>query len=206
MGRLRPQRGVLPSKVPPGMPLPNGPPRLNTRRLALRGLRLDDAARIQELAGDRAIAENTLLIPHPYEDGMAERWIREQKERCREGRGVAFAIVPRRAKLLIGVIGLGFAAQHSRAELGYWIGKRYWNRGYATEAAEAVLRYGFETLGLNRICAFHFGRNPASGRVLEKVGMTYEGTRRQHVLKWGRFEDLAGYGMLRTEFEERCGS
>jgi len=206
LGRTRPQRGELPSKALQGKPVPGEPPQLNTRRLALRGLRLDDAARIQELAGDRAIAENTLLVPHPYKDGMAERWIREQKERYREGRDVAFAVVPRRAKRLIGVIGLGLAAQHSRAELGYWIGKPYWNRGYATEAAEAVLRYGFEALGLQRIWAAHFGRNPASGRVLEKLGMTCEGTRRQHVLKWGRFEDLVGYGILRTEFEERRGS
>ena len=206
MGRLRPPGGALPLEAPPRIPLPGKPPQLHTRRLVLRGLRLDDAARIQELAGDRAIAENTLRIPYPYEDGMAERAILAQKERCREGREVTFAIVPRSGKRLIGMIGLVLTEKHSRAELGYWIGKPYWNRGYATEAAEAVLRYGFETLGLHRICAFCFGGNPASGRVLEKVGMTYEGTRRQHVLKWGRFEDLAGYGMLRTEFAERRGS
>ena len=171
----------------------------------MRGLRLDDARRIQELAGDRTIAENTLRIPHPYEDGMAERWIRQQRERYREGRDVTFAIVPRSGKRLIGMIGLVITDKHSRGELGYWIGKPYWNRGYATEAAEAVLRYGFETLQLNRICAFHFGRNPASGRVLEKVGMTYEGTRRQHIRKWETFEDLAGYGILREEFEKWGG-
>ena len=195
------RRGVLHAKAPPRPA--SAPPELQTRRLVLRGLRLGDAARIRRLAGDRAIAENTILIPHPYEAGMAERWIREQKERYREGREVSFAIVRRGGKLPIGVIGLGLTEKHARGKIGYWIGKPYWNQGYATEAAEAVLRYGFEKLGLHRIWAAHFGRNPASGRVLEKLGMTYEGTRRQHVLKWGTFEDLAGYGIMRAEFEGR---
>jgi RimJ/RimL family protein N-acetyltransferase len=193
----------LPSEALPLKPFSRRVPEITTRRLVLRGLRLDDAARIRELAGDRAVAANTLLIPHPYEAGMAERWIRAQADQYRKGRDITFAIVPRRGKLLIGVIHLELAQRHSRGELGYWIGKPYWNRGYATEAAEAVLRYGFETLGLHRIWAAHFGSNPASGRVLEKIGMTCEGTRRQHVRKWGRYEDLAGYGMLRAEYEKR---
>ena len=202
---MRLHGGALPSKAPQGIPLPGRPPELTTRRLVLRGLRLDDAARIQKLAGERAIAENTLLIPHPYKDGMAERWIRAQKDQFLKGREIIFALVPRRGKRLIGVVGLVLTEKHSRGELGYWIGKPYWNRGYATEAAEAVLRYGFETLELNRIWAAHFGRNPASGRVLAKIGMSCEGTRRQHVAKWGKFEDLVGYGMLRSEFEARSG-
>lgn len=164
---------------------------------------MSDAPRIRRLAGDRAIAENTLVIPHPYETGMAEHWIQEQRRRYRHGRGVSFAIVPKRGRLLVGVLGLALAREHSRAELGYWIGKPYWNRGYATEAARAVLRYGFEVLRLNRIHAFHFARNPASGRVLEKIGMSREGTRRQHILKWGTFEDCVEYGILRSEFQAR---
>ena len=197
----RVRRRVLHPKVLPD--LPSEPPQLKTRRLVLRGLRLTDAQRIERLAGDRAIAENTILIPHPYEQGMAERWILSQQERYREGRDVSFAIVPQGGRLLIGIIGLGLTKRDARGELGYWIGQPYWNRGYATEAAQAVLRYGFETLGLNRICAFHFGPNAASGRVLKKLGMTFEGTYRQHILKWGTFQDLYGYGILRSEFDMR---
>ncbi len=203
MAGLSPRRAMFPAKPPPGPA--SEPPQVETRRLRLRALRLTDSARVRRLAGDRAIATNTLLIPHPYEEGMAEKWILAQPERYRKGREVTFAIVPRAGRLLVGVIGLRLTKKHSRGELGYWIGKPYWNRGYATEAAEAVLRYGFQTLGLHRICAFHFGRNPASGRVLQKLGMTYEGTERQHILKWGTFEDLAGYGILRAEFEAREG-
>ncbi len=69
------------------------------------------------------------------------------------------------------------------------------NRGYCTEAAEAVVWYGFEVLGLNRIYACHFKRNPASGRVVRKIGMTHEGCLRQHVKKWGglRIWNSTGY-------------
>ena len=179
-------------------------PQITTRRLTLRGLRLDDAGRIRQLAGDRAVAQNMEQIPHPYgRKEVAERAIRKQREAYRAGQSVSFAIVPRNRKQLIGMIGLEFAEEHCRAEIAFWIGKPYWNRGYITEAAEAVLRYGFETLRLNRIWAAHFGGNPASGRVMKKLSMTYEGTWRQHVLKWGTFEDLCSYGILREEFEAR---
>jgi len=180
-----------------------GPPRIETRRLLLCGLRLSDAPRIRLLAGDRSAASTTLLIPHPYEKGMAEQWIKAQRERQRKGREVTFAIGLRSQKLLIGVIGLSLNAHHARGGLGYWIGKPYWNRGYATEAAQAVLRYGFETLRLHRVYAFHFRRNPASGRVLRKLGMTHEATLRQHIRKWESFEDLEGYGILRSEYDAR---
>ena len=179
------------------------PPQLQTQRLLLRALRLADAPRVQRLAGDRAVATTTLRIPHPCEDGVAEQWIYEQQRRYQSGQEVSFAIVLRSRICLIGSIGLRLNPQHCRGELGYWIGKPYWNRGYATEAAEAILRYGFETLGLRRICAYHFRRNPASRRVLEKIGMIHEATLRQHILKWGMFEDLGGYGILRSEYAAR---
>jgi [ribosomal protein S5]-alanine N-acetyltransferase len=85
--------------------------------------------------------------------------------------------------------------------LGYWIGKPYWGRGFCTEAARAVLRYAFTELGLNRVHAYHFHHNPASGRVLQKIGMTHEGLLRQHVKKWGQFIDNELYSILRSEFE-----
>ena len=70
----------------------------------------------------------------------------------------------------------------------------------ATEASAALLEYGFDVLGLERIHAAHFPRNPASGRVLQKLGMRQEGTLRSHLVKWGVPEDLSIYGILREEF------
>jgi RimJ/RimL family protein N-acetyltransferase len=177
-------------------------PTLTTDRLLLRPFTLDDAPAVQQLAGAIEIAEMTASIPHPYEDGMAETWIRGQKDRYARGEVANFAIVLRGKGRLIGSIGLRIESSHERAALGYWVGKPYWGHGYCTEAARAVLRYGFENLDLHRIYATHFARNPASGRVMQKLGMVREGCLRQHLKKWDRFEDMVYYGLLRSQHEE----
>ena len=79
----------------------------------------------------------------------------------------------------------------------------YWGRGYATEAARAVVAYAFDELGLNRVFAFHFTNNPASGRVLQKIGMRHEGTRRAHTRKDGAFLDSESYAILRGDPRRR---
>lgn len=178
-------------------------PPLLTERLVLRSLTLEDAADIQRLAGDRDVASTVLRIPHPYEDGMAEEWIRSCSEAYQNEEAINFAITLEAERNLIGTIGLELEEEHERAELGYWIGKSYWNQGYATEAAKAVIAYSFKVLKLNRIYAYHFTRNPASGRVLEKVGMRSESRRRQHTKKWGNFEDSIGYGILKVDFDPK---
>jgi ribosomal-protein-alanine N-acetyltransferase len=175
-------------------------PTLETERLILRPFTLADAPEVQRLVGNRDIASTTINIPHPYEDGMAEEWIRAQEHKFERGESVDFAIVHSKQGLLIGAIGLMLASDHDRGEIGYWIGKPYWNQGYCTEAASAVLRYGFETLGLNRIYATHFTRNPGSGRVMQKIGMKHEGHLRQHAKKWGNYEDFETYAILRSDY------
>ena len=179
-------------------------PPLLTERLLLRSLILEDATDVQRLAGEYDVASTLLRIPHPYEDGMAEEWIHSCYEKFEKDEALNFAITLRTDKNFIGAIGLELEPENERAELGYWIGKSYWNRGYATEAASAVVAYSFKVLKLNRIYAYHFTRNPASGRVLEKVGMRYEGYRRQHTKKWDKFEDSMGYGMLKTDFNAKA--
>ncbi len=176
-------------------------PTLQTDRLLLRPFTVEDAARVQELVGESEIASTTLNIPHPYEDGMAEAWIETHAEAFEQGKSAHFAIVLKQEKIIIGAIELGINATHDRAELGYWIGKPYWNNGYMTEAARAVLHYGFIERNLNRICASHFSRNPASGKVMQKLNMTHEASFRQHFKKWGEYEDLEMYGILRNEFK-----
>ena len=176
-------------------------PRLQTDRLVLDAFTQADAPTVQRLAGHPDIAATTLRIPHPYEDGMAEEWIATHAPTFEQGSGFALAIRLRGDASPIGAIGLTIDPEHEHAELGYWVGRPFWGHGYCTEAAGAVLHYGFATLGLNRIHAYHFGRNPASGRVMEKVGMVHEGCRRQHVKKWGMFEDLEMYAILKAEYE-----
>ncbi len=85
---------------------------------------------------------------------------------------------------------------HHRGELGYWVGVPYWGRGIATEAAGEVLRFAFDVLGLNRVYATHVPRNPASGRVMEKLGMQREGYLRSHAFAGGHYEDLILYAII----------
>jgi RimJ/RimL family protein N-acetyltransferase len=174
---------------------------LHTTRLVLRPYALSDAPDLQRLIGDREVASTTANIPHPYEDGMAEEWINAQPDLFAQGHSVHFAITTRADDALIGGIGLRLTPIHQHGELGYWIGVPFWNHGYCTEAAQAVVTYGFETLALHRIHAYHMTRNPASGRVMQKIGMRYEGCLRQHICKWGVFEDAAVYGILQSEFD-----
>ncbi len=180
----------------------NTRPTLHTARLTLRPFEPADAPRVKELAGDRAIADTTGRIAHPYEDGMAERWIATQQPEFEAGTSTNFAATLRESGELIGSIGLVLHSAHRRAELGYWFGKPYWGRGYATEAGQAVVRHGFADLGLARIVAHHFQRNPASGRILQKLGMKTEGVFRRHFLKWDTLEDVVCHGILREEWEE----
>jgi len=175
-------------------------PVIRTERLTLRPFRLEDAGEVRRLAGSKAIADTTARVPHPYEAGMAEEWIRTHGRLFRRRKAVIYAVTRTDTGRLIGAIGLELHMASERAELGYWIGRRYWNRGYATEAAEAMLMYGFAELGLNRIYAHHFKRNPSSGRVMRKIGMKREGLLREHFKKGDGFEDLVFYGILREEF------
>ncbi|MEI2692846.1 MAG: GNAT family N-acetyltransferase [Anaerolineae bacterium] len=176
-------------------------PVIRTERLVLRPFDLSDAADVRRLASDRAVASTTLNIPHPYPNGAAEQWIGNHVGRYENREIMTLAVTLRASGELAGCISLRLNDLHSRAELGYWMGVPYWNQGYCSEAARALVGYGFEQLGLNRIYAHHLTRNPASGRVMQKAGMVYEGTQRQHVQKWDRFEDLAAYGILRSDYE-----
>ena len=173
------------------------PPKLTTERLQLRALRLEDAATISRLAGDRAIAATTLNIPHPYDEAMAREFLEKQRQ---EGEAhLAFAIERQSEEGLIGMGGLMVDRNNDSAEMGYWIGRPFWNNGYATEAATAILAYGFDTLGLHRIGAQTFAENEASGKVLRRVGLLYEGRKRHGVKKWGEYVDLDQFGLLATD-------
>ena len=175
-------------------------PTLRTSRLTLGAFEADDASELQRLAGAREIADTTLAIPHPYELDHALAWIGQQRREAVRGRAINFAIRLSSGGALIGSAGLrDVDPEHLQAELGFWIGLPWWGHGYAREAAVAVIAFGFEQLGLNRICAHHMARNPAAGRVLQGAGMQREGFLRQRVRKWGAYEDVVLYAILRDD-------
>lgn len=173
-------------------------PELETPRLRLRPFRPADIPEIVRLAGHPAIAAATLYIPHPYDRHDAETWLSRHGPSAADGTGFTFAVTTREDRL-VGAIEIVLAPRHRRAELGYWIGVEHGRCGYATEAGTAVLDFGFGTLGLNRIEAHCFVGNRASARVLEKLGMRFEGALRQHVIKDGIPRDGLFYAMLASD-------
>lgn len=183
-------------------------PELRTERLLLRPFQLNDSEAMEAIINDRLIASNTRTIEFPYPTGAAQVWINGHAESWLAGRSVVFAICNGRidSKIrpgeLMGAIGLEIEEADQRAELGFWMGADFRGRGFCTEAARAVVEFGLQRLALNRIYAEHLLRNPASGRVLEKIGMRREGVLRRHCRKWGVFEDVAVLGILSSDLVE----
>lgn len=173
---------------------------IETERLYLRSLNVSDVDRVEELASVYDVAKTTLNIPHPYPKGSAKEFIERVNISEERGEIVSFAITKKNSDSLIGIINIKLSHAHKRGELGYWIGKPYWGNGYCTEAASALLPFGFTELELNKIIATALSSNPGSWRVMEKIGLTYEGTLKQHVYRFDKFFDLVTYGLLKEEF------
>jgi len=177
------------------------PPLLVTPRLALRELKLEDARAVATRAGDRRVARYLIAVPSPYPVSLAARWISHRIAWWSAGRGVTLAITTRDAPdVLLGSVSLRRYARDRRAELGYWLGLDAWGRGFATEAAAALVDFGFRELGLARIYAQVLEGNAASCRVLDKLGMIEEGVRRRHIRKGRTLRDVTLYGILDEEW------
>jgi RimJ/RimL family protein N-acetyltransferase len=135
---------------------------MKSRRLKFRELNEGDAQRIAELAGDWDIARMTARIPYPYSAPQAHQWLRAIEP------GEFVRAVEFKGEL-IGAVGY-MPGSDSSAEIGYWIGKPWWGRGFATEAAQALVRHCFSTARIERLTCCHFVDNPASARVIAKLG------------------------------------
>jgi [ribosomal protein S5]-alanine N-acetyltransferase len=185
-------------------------PLLETDRLRLRMFCIEDVPEVARLAGNRAIADTTISIPHPMSEEQAREWVLARTAVELKARQRAFAITRTQDGRMVGAVSLrDMDTHHAKAELGFWIGVEFWGCGYASEAVCRMIQFGFESLPLNRIYAHHMVRNPASARVLERAGLNVEGLLRQSVRKWGRFEDVVIRSILRSDWEagkrERTG-
>lgn len=176
-------------------------PVIETRRLRLAPLAPGDAAEMERLASDAAIAATTLSIPHPYPPGLAGRWIESIAGSWANGVSGTWSIRLLDHGVFVGVIDIRLEPWSDSGEMGYWIGTPFWGRGYATEAVRAIVDFAFSNMGLNRVHAEHFPRNVASGRVLEKAGMVREGTLRQAARKGTLYEDVTMWAILREDWE-----
>jgi RimJ/RimL family protein N-acetyltransferase len=147
--------------------------RLKTERLVLRPFVIADAPRVRELIGAWAVTRNLARVPYPYPPGLAEEWIGRHDARRAAGDAYPFAVTLHNR--LIGCVDLIDEPERGQLHLGYWIAVAYWGFGYATEAARAMLSFGFGWLGLAGIGAQHYEENQASGRVLAKLGFVETG-------------------------------
>jgi len=174
-------------------------PRLETKRLVLRRMLPDDAADVFTYASDPEVAAQTTWEAHRTLDDSRE-FIGRVMSWYADGFGGPWGLELKETGQLIGTCGMAITPQHARAELGYALGRAWWGQGLMTETVTEAIRYGFEELGLNRIEARCIPANLGSARVMEKSGMTCEGTIREQVYVKGSFDDLRLFSILRREW------
>ena len=176
---------------------------LETERLLLRPLRMSDAAAIFAYASDPEVSRNVRFRTH-RKIAESRAFLRFVMKRYRSGAEPVWGIELKADRRVIGSIGMvDWRRNHRRAEMGYALHRDSWDRGIATEAARAVVAFGFVKMDLNRIEAGCYPQNPASARVLEKCGFKFEGMLRQHEYIKGKFRDARLYSLLREEFFHR---
>lgn len=175
-------------------------PTLETERLILRQVKQDDAGSLLTYLSDPEVMKHVGLFPFgSIEDALGEiSWYDSIYE---EKTGIRWGITMKGKGEVIGSCGfLKMAAQHFRAEVGTELSKEYWGQGIASEALEAVLRYGFMHLDLQRVEGLIEPANLPSQKLFEKHGFIREGLLRKYEFTCGKFDDLYMYSLLKEEY------
>ena len=175
-------------------------PRIETSRLLLRRMSLRDAEDMFDYSRDEEVARHVLWTAHRsiWETKAYIRWVIQQ---YRAGAPSSWCIVEKASARVIGTIGfMSWQPENATVEVGYSLARAHWGKGLMTEALAAVLRECFAVLQLHRVEAQHFTANPASGRVMEKCGMTHEGTLRRRIFNKGEVLDVEMWGILRSDW------
>ena len=177
-------------------------PTLETADLIIRRPVMKDAKDIFRYASDPEVARYVLWEPH-RSLSETKSFVRYLRSRIRAGYPSSWVVTLRETGAVIGTIGFIWYSEENRsAELGYSYSREYWNRGYATQALQAVIDSVFLSIPVNRLEAQHDVRNPASGRVMEKCGLRKEGILRNRILNKGEYVDAALYALLRSDWEK----
>ena len=168
---------------------------LNGKRIQLRPMVLADAEDMYEYASD----DETVRFVFDKHENLEETKKKIANHFMKEPLG-KYAIELKETGKMIGTIDLRLKEEKNSAEIGYTLNKNYWGNGYITEAGKMILELGFETLGLERIFAYHDSENPMSGKVMERLGMTYEGTSRKNRIHKKRYIDDVHYSILKQDY------
>ncbi len=184
------------------MPIPT----LQGKLITLRKLRRSDADSIQRHANNRDIARFLPRLPFPYTLQEARKWIALTPRLAREDTAYNFGIEDVESNQIVGMIGLrNINRQDRNAEVGYWVGKAFQNRGYAGEALRLVLKFAFRKLRLARVYAVVHQKNVGSVRLLDRIGFVREGVWRKASFINRRWYDVYAYGILKEEYGRKKG-
>ena len=171
---------------------------LQTERLLLRPPVAADISHFVPLLNDFDVSKNLAVVPHPYTEDDGCAFVVKTSNARVQGADYVFSILRKKDGVLIGVRGV-----HPEFDLsfGYWIGKPYWGQGYATEAAQRLARFAFDELSAKQLTAGWFHDNPASGRVLEKIGCKANGEDEKNCLSRGTNVFCHKVVLRRADFE-----
>lgn len=207
LGTGRGRKAVFKIKVMPAAPQAaptllnhQGTRELRTQRLVLRRYRLEDAqAAFDTWCSDPRVADWVTWHPHQdvaFTEALIADWIRTY-----DNKQYYHWVIEKDGRVIGDIAAVGVSDRLMTCEIGYCLGRDFWNQGIITEAMVRLMQYLFSEVGFHRIIARHFVGNPASGRVMEKAGMKKEGVHRQYRdIKDGSFEDLVQYAALREEW------
>ncbi|WP_313890922.1 GNAT family N-acetyltransferase [Psychrobacillus sp.] len=176
-------------------------PIIETRRLILRGVEPEDASDMLKYLSDKDVVKPMGLVPfETVEDVWDEvKWYKSIYD---EGTGIRWGITLKDSEKVIGSCGfLNMLTKHYRAEIGYELSKDYWGKGIASEALEAVVKYGYHHFQLERIEALIEPANLPSQKLVERQGFKREGLLRHYEFTCGKFDDLYMYSIIKKDFD-----
>jgi ribosomal-protein-alanine N-acetyltransferase len=176
-------------------------PIIETDRLVLRKIRLEDVDDVFEYTSDPEVARHTSWPLHDSRETSAG-FVASLVEDYAKGELAPWGVELKAERKLLGTCGfLSWRIPHGRAEVGYAMNRAYWGRGLMTEAVRALVDYGFERMALHRIEALCDVDNVGSYRVMEKAGMAFEGVLRGYIFSKGAHLDLRIHAILRPDWE-----
>ena len=178
---------------------------LKGKRIYLKIPTMKDVDGIVKHINDKQVSRFLETVPYPYKQKDAKIFIKERANKhLKEKKGYFFSIFLKDNDEIIGGMCLSdISKQHKNAQIGYWIGRKFWRQGYGIEALQLILRFGFKRLKLNKIYVRVHHPNKASAGLLKKAGFREEGLFKKHVRKGKTWFDEIRFGMLREEYERK---
>ena len=173
---------------------------LETARLRLTPPTEADAPEIAHLVNEWEVVRFTAMIPYPYAPQMALEWIAKVSVEQALGTNRVYVVRRQSEDAVLGVVGLEIDADTATGSIGYWLGRPYWGRGYATEAAGRVLATAFGELGLKRVVADVVPENAASMAIMRKLGFRRVGEGRRWFRARGAELDVVEHEITRAEW------